>query len=920
MAAVHPSADLSCDVAIHLSDTEFTSRIDYADAYVLPATSTTAGASADAAPLPTATLVSPWLLVSPSVCDADPSPSPSIAVTAAGTARSPAVETVPLAWRCPSCGTLEVEQLYWRRPQRSKERATDEASTTAAVRAALARSMRLKAPSPALQAKLERHRWRRERREEMRWRPLHINARCRSCFLCPRCGGHGSLPFSEAAQVIDTSTTKCTAASSSLFTTTASVLSSTQSVSSLDIRLTSDVQYYAVCMCCQWHSYRAFPTMEQLLGYLDAVMGDEKAETLRERRAAQRNFNTALRAGLMGLLGVYPDLENQIRLQHQQKQQATVSQAAWDKFRNLRSAHIYDRSAGPPSHSSSQQQQLSGKMMQDAIMHLHPALALEQLRHQEQQRQEAARAASLLQGMSQAAPQAMRVVDLAREAAAKLQISQEGEEKDRTPLSEWPPAHRSTSSASVTAGSAKNDVEVSLIARTQQWFLGLPLEAVDTRQQSIQTWMQRYQPAAVVAQERKAAAAAGAAAAPVASTSALMHTPTSAYLHSVLLREQDRPLGLPAYYIPRVRKEVLTALVWRLPPAFAARKPSAAEQSLPCTRLVLLDRHSLSDEEVRQVCQHWVDERAAQVERHERKRRSELEQQNGAGSTITTTSGKQCNNGDGGFDSDGGDEEDDDDGEGIEGPKGGASQDSMRPATAQHPPPQQRITKSVSSKLPMPLFLDGTDFSALSCLPFLEYLRSGGGSGGNAHLCEWQFRLMSLHMMHDVYLKRLEVVRTVIAPSCAVDAPHARPSPFLLSASAACVTVQLSSSSVPAVELPVVLTPRCSPEECAAALAAVLQGRDGSHVGDAGPSPPLSIPSMLAMGITTPPIRLPELHITLRDTSATQAGEPSSSSMRTPLRCVELLVEVLTALSDVENAHPQYHAVRYGLVVTLNSC
>lgn len=316
------------------------------------------------------------------------------------------------------------------------------------------------------------------------------------------------------------------------------------------------------------------------------------------------------------------------------------------------------------------------------------------------------------------------------------------------------------------------------------------------------------------------------------------------------------------------------------------------------------------------MCQHWVDERTAQVERHERKRRSELEQQKGAGST--TTAGKQWGNGDGGFDSDGGDEEDDDDDEGVERPKGGASQGSMHPATAQHAPPQQSIKKSVPSKLPLPLFLDGTGFSALSCLPFLEYVRSGGGS--NARPREWQFRLMNLHMMHDVYLTRFEVLRTVIAPSCAAGAPHARPSPFLLSASAACVTMQLSSPSVPAVELPVVLTPRCSPEERAAALAAVLQGGDGSRVGDAGPSPPLSIPPILTMGITTPPIRLRELHITLRDTSATQAGEPSSPPMRTPLRYLELLVEVLTALSDVEHMRPQYHTVRYGLAVTLSSC
>ncbi|GET88942.1 hypothetical protein, unknown function [Leishmania tarentolae] len=918
MASMDSSADLFRHVVIHLSDTAFTSRIDYADAYVLPTTFTTETTSADATPLPTAALVSPWLLVSPSICDTDPSSSPSVAVAAAGTSHSPAVETVPLAWRCPSCGTLEVEQLFWRRPRRSKAEATDEASTTAALRAALARSMRLKALSPALQGKLERHRWRRERREEMRWRTLRVNARCHSCFLCPRCGGHGSFPFSEKANAIDTSTTKFTGVSSSPSLAAASVLRSTQSVSSLDIRLTSDMQYYTVCTCCQWHSYQAFPSMEQLLGYLDAVMGDEKAETLRERRAAQRSLNTALRTGLKGLLGVHPGPEDQVSPQH--RPQETVSQAAWNAFRRLHNSHMYNRSTGSLSHSPSQEQQQqlpNDNMVKDAIMQLHPSLALEHLRHQEQQRQEAAHAASLLQGVSHVVPKPMRVEDLAREAAAELQETQKGNAKgEATPKSSLH-AHCSTLSASLTSCNANKDVEVNLIARTQQYYLGLPLEAVDTRQSTIETWMHCYQPAAVVAQERKDAAAAA-----MTSTSAFMHTPTSAYLHAILLREQDRPLGLPAYYIPRVRKELLTALVWRLPPAFVSRKPCTAKQSCPWTRLVLLDRHALLDEEVRQVCQYWANERTAQVERHERKRCSELDQQNSADSA--TTAEKQRTHSNGGFDSDAGDEEEeDDDGEGIQGLEGGASQDSTHKATSQHPPPQHNTGKSASSKLPLPLFLDGTDFSALSCLPFLEYVNNGGssssGSGGNARPCEWQFRLINLHTMHDMYLTGLQVVQTVAAPSCAVDASGAPPSPFLLSASAACVTVQLSSLSVPAVELPVVLTPRCSPEERAAAHAAVMQSGDGSCAEAARPSPPLGIPSIRTRDTFTPPIRLRELHITLHAQSAAQDGAPSSLSIQTSLRCVKLLVEVVTALPDVGHAHPHYHSVRYGLTVTLNS-
>ncbi|CAJ1025707.1 hypothetical protein, conserved [Leishmania lindenbergi] len=996
MAVLHSSAERACDIAIHLSDTAFASRIDYTDAYVLPTTSTTETASTDVTPLPTAALVSPWLLVGPSAGDAHPSSSLPAVATAAGTTISPAVETVPLAWRCPSCGTLEVEQLYWRRPRRSKAPTTGGAPAAADVRAALAHSMRLKALSPALQAKLEQHRRRSERREEMRWRSLYISTRCRRCFLCPRCGGHGSLPSSETATVSDVSTSKSAAASLSPSLNAATLLSSMQSVSSLDIRLTSDMQYYTVCACCQWHSYRAFPTMEQLLAYLNAVMGDEKAEALREHRAAQRSVNTALRAGLTGLLGAKPDLEDDVSLQ---QQQPTISQAAWDAFRHLRSLHIHNQNVSPPSHSPPPQQQsvegeqqLSNKIATDTIMHLHPALALEQLQNQERQRREAARAVSLLQGMSQVAPQTMRVVDLAREAAAQLQAAREEEEHDMTPLSKLPLGYRLTTSASITARSVKEDVEVDLIARTQQCYLGLPVETVDTRDQTMRAWMQRYQPAAVVAQERKAAAAAAGtatsaataspaalpvrskqvemalfpseaatsdsatapppsatpakvfeepspevytppvpsdtatdrtttagtappAAAAMTSTSALMHTPTSAYLHSVLLREQDRPLGLPAYYIPRVRKELLSALVWRLPQASAAGQSSATKQVCPCTRLVLLDRSALLDDEVRQVCQHWVDQRTAQVERHKRKHRSDLEQQNSAGSTPAV--GMQCNHRDGGFDSDGGDEEDEDSDGAIEHPKDGASQDSMHATTSRHPQPQQRLRQKALSVLPVPLFLDGTDFAAVSCLPFLEYVRNGGSS---ARPCERQLRLVNLRMMHDIYLTKLEVARTVLAPTCSIDAQHARPQSSPSSDSTPCVTVHLSSPSVPAVKLPLALAPQCSPVERAAAVAAVLKGSDGACATEAGPLPPHVPPSLLTMGNTTPPIRLQELHITLCETSAAQACMPSSSPMLAPLHCVELLVEVATALSGVDHARPQYHSVRYGLTVTFNSC
>ncbi|KAG5500748.1 hypothetical protein JIQ42_04772 [Leishmania sp. Namibia] len=951
MATRHSPAELSFDVSIHLSDAAFTSRVDYTDAYVIPVAFTTATAATGGAPMPTAALVSPWLLVTPPADDTDSSSSLSIAAAAATeTAPSPALETAPLAWRCPSCGTMEVEQLYWRQPRRAKATATGDAaaSNAAAVRAALARSIRLTSLAPALQARLERHRRRSERREEMRWRSLHISTRCRRCFQCPRCGGHGRAPSSGAAAIRDACPATTAAGPLSLSLTAATLLSGSPSVCALDIRLTSDMLYYAACVCCQWHSCQAFPTMEQLFTYMDAVMGDEKAEGLRERRDVQRSANTALRRGLAALLGVDPGVKVDVSPRQQQQ---TISQAAWSTFRHLRSFHVHDRSIRPSSHSPPQQQ--PGSIAANAIPHLHPALALEQQRNHERQRREAACAAPLF-GVRQLAPQTLRVADLACEAAAQLQAARKGEVHERAPRNESPAAHRPTTPASITAGSPISDVEVSMIARTQQCYLGLPTEVVDTRHQTMQTWMQRFQPAAVVAQERKAAATAAAAAtsapttaleapmkqmdegpvpsgtatagaaragvapttAATSSTSALMHTPTSAYLHSVLSREQDRPLGLPAYYIPRVRKELLTALVWRLPHASAVENLSATERACPCTRLVLLDRSSFSDDEVRRVCQHWAAQRAAQIERHERKCRSKPEQQISAGGAAAAGKEGSDSDGDGDGDLEGGYELEDH-GEGIGHLKGGTSHDSTHPAAPQHPLPPPRLQKRRSAALPLPLFLDGTDFAALCCLPFLEYVRSGPRSGGgNACLCEWQFRFVNLNTAHDVFLTKLEVLWTVTAPPCTNDAQHARAPSTPASATAAGVTMRISSPSVLDVELPLALTPRCSSAERAAAVAAALPSGDGSHVADADPLPPLAIPSILKKGNTTQPIRLPELLITLRAESAAQAHTPSSA-MPAPPRCVALQAEALTALFDADHARPRYHSVCFGLTVTL---
>ncbi|KAK7194162.1 hypothetical protein NESM_000329900 [Novymonas esmeraldas] len=888
------------DVVVHLTDAAFTSRVTFADAYVLP----TAGAATtapgdDAAPpsLPTAALVSPWLLTGPSTSTA-----------------APTLESVPLAWRCPSCGTLEVEQLYWTRRQHQPHASL--AGTGAAVRAAVARGGGgggLKALSPALQAKVERHRRRRQRREEVRWRSLQVSPRCHRCFLCPRCGGHGSVPATALPGV--------TAAS-------------TQSTSALDIRITADVHYYAVCGCCQWHSYRAFASMERLLVYLDATMGDGKAEALREWRAAQRSANAAVRTGLAALLDRHARAGGEA-VDVAAVPEPTLSQSAWQRWRLLRSAPLHQPVAGrssrtpPPSapdghHQQQQQHRLhpperTGAAADDLLLlQLHPALALERLRAEERQRREDSSAVSPLHGARQGAPQMMLVADAARGAAAEFSAwSAEAAERARGGLDESSRGHP----AAIAPG-ARSDTEVELIARTQRRYLGLPAPLVDTRTQTVHTWMQNYQPAAVVAQQRRAhamsatspattaAAAAslppphpatpakalatplkhvyatptgsGAPAAAVTSSSALMHTPTSGYLQSILRDEPDRPLGLPAYCIPRGFKEILVGLVWRLPPQPpAAERCGAGASAQGCTsaaspRLVLLDRPTLSDAEVRLVCSHWDSKRTELAARRgqappQRQRRA-TEDGSGSDEDAEATLARE----------EGEEEEDEADGDDGE----VAAPAPLRTAAAGH-----RKASSSSSTLPPPLFIDGTRLGALSCLPYVECVPDAAGGAACRGVVGRTFRLVNLHVLHDIYLTKLNVVQAHRTTSSTAEAV---------------VVARLTAPSLAAVAPPLVLAPRCTPAERAAAAAATAAEGVAEDAVSGG------VPHGLFAGVADAPAppRLTELLLTVVSTAAAQ-------SSATPMRYVALEVEVLTALpSWVQGRGLQYHAVRFGLTLT----
>ncbi|KPI86961.1 hypothetical protein ABL78_3952 [Leptomonas seymouri] len=1018
----------SWDAAIHLSDADFTSRIDFADAYVLPTFSEAAR---------TAVLVSPWLLTSPrntTGANADLQ-SKSTAGTAAP--RYPQIETVPLAWRCLTCGNVEVEQLYWRRPSAQQRRITSNddaptASSSAALRASLARKLRLQGLSPAMKAKLERHRRRRERREEMRWHSLHVSRRCRQCVVCPRCGGNGSVPRGTAtgADTAETTSSQNSSVGTSRcppYRTDSSNNGGRSSVLALDIRLTRDMRYFTVCPCCQWHSYQAFPSMEQLIFYLDNVIGEDKAEVMRDWRNSQRSANTALRSRLHDILrpsDADDDVEDEEVLSLEPPKM-TISQAAWERY--TQQAFGVQRHAGPnpprsgttPRQGHKEDKKETGE--DDAVdltVGLHPAVALEALR----EREAARRASALVDQQTMCVPpgavQVMRVWNLAQEAWAYFS----GEVQSSTqPLSEVAPP-----SPAQAAGAS----EVALIAHTQQSIMGLRAEAVDTRRLTLHDWMQRYQPAAVIAQQRKAAAAAnkgplsstlsaalhargnspsafaallstlpdrtpakmsetpmkpvyttpmppstrGPASPPAPSTSAvadasptvtspetrhsadynvgttaatpnmsaLYHTPTSAYLQSLLQRERDRALGLPAYCVPRGRKELLTGLVWR-PTATDGNNVEGEEDGVehihgscvPCTCVVVLDRPALPDSEVQRVYEHWSKLLQKQAER----RSKELQQQLSTPKRRAVMGGGDGEIGGGG----GNDSEADEDDVDIISATGGIDASGGVTLTGRETTPLIRqaassalsaagpsARKRATASLPPPLFRDGADFAAASSLPCWRYIGSTCTRSNGRAMLEWRFHLVNLSLQHDLFVKKLSVHGVSVHRGASVRASSS-------------LELLLSSAGAPTVQLPVILQSRCSPEEravlasiqaftatTAAAADSKKSAAHSSHAALAHPPPsspqqPLSLSPQQSAADAS---RLRELLITMRMPAEEVGSDARGSSVY-----VAVAMEMLTPLPDASTlgtlaSDPasmtgassweyQYYAVNYGVTVLL---
>lgn len=228
----HPIAMPAPVVQIHISDTGFTARCRYEEAYVIPSQTGTNAFSSAPDNLPVARLISPWATITPD-------------------ATLPPIESVPLGWSCPLCGTVEVEKLYWR----AYSKPESEIRKLAAVERAAARGSRTNS--------------RRIQKERLRERRLAVTPLCQSCFACPRC------------------------------------CSGDASLGGLHMRLTrgvnnDDLQFHVACPYCQWQSYRSFPSMETLLGYLSASDAHASREdTLRPWRRAQREANNLLRAAYL---------------------------------------------------------------------------------------------------------------------------------------------------------------------------------------------------------------------------------------------------------------------------------------------------------------------------------------------------------------------------------------------------------------------------------------------------------------------------------------------------------------------------------------------------------------------------------------------------------------------------------------------
>lgn len=997
-----PPLPRSWNAAIHLSDPAFTSRVDFADAYVLPTSGT---------PTPTAVLVSPWLLTTP---------PPITATMAAGSTSVGAsasvpvcVETVPLAWRCPTCGSLEVEQLFWRRPPPQRpclfasssnaSRINDNegffdapAAAAARRRAALARVLRLQGLSPAMKAKLERHRRRRERREEMRWRSLYINPRCLQCFLCPRCGGHQGSSSSSSAP----------------------------SVAALDVCLTKDLRYFTVCRCCQWHSYQAFPSMEQLLSYLDSSIGEDKAEAMRDWRASQRSANAALRSRLHEMLHgpPYDEVEGvseeDVALRGPPK--ATVSQAAWEKYRQLtRGAQRGTLTNTPRGDLSPRERERRDFAKDEAdaalLTGLHPALALEELR-----RREAARRASTI-----ADNQAMCVPPGAVQATRAVGLGQEA----------WMHFYGLANDVSRLTNAAAAS-EVGVIVSTQQSILGLRAEAVDTRQLTLLEWMQRYQPAAFIAQQRKAAAAAAAAASPASPTrtaaqhvsgsspsaiaaflsalpdktpakvtetpvklvfstpaattvhapatstpgprnvtptpsmSALYHTPTSAYLQSLLLREDDHALGLPAYCVPRSRKELLTGLVWRLRPTAAntadvsdggggdmdEEMVSIHGRSVPCTRVVVLNRPALSDREVQRVYEHW----AQLLEKQAERLCAGQQPQEKMKIIPSKAAGAQAGGG-AGSDSEGDEAEVEDiltaDAKGLSG--GGASAkrqggSARTTAAAVTTATSSEVSAALARKrkksaLPPPLFLDGSDFAVTGALPCWHFMGCGPANSDDgstltgekeAQGLEWHFRLINVHLQHDLYVTKLAVCGVSVRGDAKGN--ESKGNSVRGNVNPSSLKLLLSTADAPSLQLPVVLRSQCSPEE--RALLAQSQPLSAAMSTPSSSPPQPSPPSSAQLSCLSPEqsaASLPSLRemiVTIRmpaDAGVTAGDNAHTSSPGLFSVYVALAMEVLTPLPEVSAlptlTNPStptadgsscrfiYHTVQCGVTVLLTS-
>jgi hypothetical protein len=112
--------------------------------------------------------------------------------------------------------------------------------------------------------------------------------------------------------------------------------------------------------------------------------------------------------------------------------------------------------------------------------------------------------------------------------------------------------------------------------------------------------------------------------------------------------------------------------------------------------------------------------------------------------------------------------------------------------------------KKKKSTLPLPLFLDGTDFAAVSALPCWQYMGCRRTQTGGKAALEWHLRLVNLQSRHDLYITKLSLHDASVRGAGLFNGAGIDAVPLQL---------RLSSPDVPAVQLPVVLQTRYSVEE-----------------------------------------------------------------------------------------------------------